>query len=546
MRYRIFIGILLLALLLGGCRRESALSSVEDMPKLSITLEIPSAPGTKGDEGEVASEIEEENEIYDLKIWIFKHPKLGENTHVLIKYATSNSIDPSDSKLVKLDELPQAGTAKKYAFSVDRSLATDDPRPTLDIFVLANSASIGCTLGKEASYEALTAATFGTDGVYAGDFFGPVDPVTPTALREAEIKKGLPMSGMGEDLSISGEDYSLSVGKITLLRSVSKLRYIFCQTLNTGEDAETMEVLRVELDEDLIPEQEYVFTKNGEISVSEGYVNQKIITAPTAPATYYTVPSSAIPELYTYTGSGASGAADYERLILDAIDENKLLCPATYYLRESDKPLSGKVYYQVKKNGVVVPPAERVKTFAMDAPDFARNHTWTMYGFFISERTLILSLNVLPWDMNVYNIDFLTSSASVTVPLTVDPFSVSSIDQVEDTDDFMVYMKVGTPAKAFLNIVTPSNGTILVSAVGEHGSDQYFVVEQSSTTINSKVNNGRIDITIDLNPEKATDQSYHGQSITLDFKVFTPDEDNPREVALDSEAINQIYHFILP
>lgn len=548
MRYRIFIGILLLALLLGGCRRESALSSVEDMPKLSITLEIPAASGTKGDEGEVASEIEEENEIYDLKIWIFKHPKLGENTHVLIKYATSNSIDPSDSKLVKLDELPQAGTAKKYAFSVDRSLATDDPRPTLDIFVLANSASIGCTLGEEASYEALTAATFGTDGVYAGDFFGPVDPVTPTALREAEIKKGLPMSGMGEDLSISGEDYSLSVGKITLLRSVSKLRYIFCQTLNIGEDAETMEVLRVELDEDLIPEQEYVFTKNGEISVSEGYVNQKIITAPTAPATYYTVHPSAIPELYTYTGSGASGAADYERLVLGAIKEGKLLNPATYYLRESDKPLTGKVYYQVRKNGEIVPDKNgddvRCKTFAMETPDFARNHTWTMYGYFISERTLILSLNVLPWDMNIYNIDFLTSSAMVTVPLTVDPFSVRAIERVGKTDDYKVYMREGAPAKAFLNIVTPSGGTFEVIVKGVDGSDQCFEVTQSSNKINSRVNQGRIDITVDY--KKPWDDSYHGKSITLDFKVYTPDENNPQEVALDSEAINQNYIFILP
>ena len=541
MKYRVLIGFLFAALLLGGCRRERVIS-VDELPKLSLTLEIPSASGTKADEGEVASQMEEENEIYDLKIWIFKHPKPGENTHVLIKYATSNSIDPSDSKLVKLDELPQAGTAKKYAFSVDRSLATDDPRPTLDIFVLANSASIGCTLGKEASYETLTAAAFGTDGVYAGDFFGPVDPVTPTALHEAETKKGLPMSGMGEDLSISGEDYSLSVGKITLLRAVSKLRYVFCQTLNTGEDAETMEVLRVELDQQLIPEQEFIFSPTGGAHVSEGYVDQGIVTKPAEPATYYTVPSSAIPELYTYTGSGASGAADYERLVLGAIDENKLLCPATYYLRESDKPLSGKVYYQVKKNGVVVGDSERVKTFAMETPDFARNHTWTMYGYFISDRTLILSLNVLPWDMNIYNIDFLTSSASVTVPLTVDPFSVRSIERVGETDDYKVYMKEGAPAKAYLNIVTPNNGTIEVIVKGVDGSEQCFEVTQSSTEINSKINHGRIDISVDA--KQPFQESYHGKSISLDFRVYTPD--NSQEVALGSEAINQNYIFILP
>ena len=523
------IGFLFAALLFGGCRRERVLS-VEELPKLSLTLEIPSAPGTKADEGEVASQIEEENEIYDLKIWIFK--KHGESYEKVL-YAKY----PSDEH-PNLDDLPHAGTVKKYVFSVDRTLATDNPRPKLDIFVLANSASIGCTL-EDVDYATLTAATFGTSGEIS--YFGPQNPVTPTTLQTAENKTGLPMSGIGKNLSISGEDYSLSVGKITLLRAVSKLRYVFCQTLNTGEDAETIDVLRVELEKNLIPNQEYVFSPGGGLNVkqSEGYVDA-IINTPNSTV----VPSSAIPELYTYTGSGASGAADYERLILDAIDENKLLCPATYYLRESDKPLSGKVYYQVKKNGVVVPPAERVKTFAMDAPDFARNHTWTMYGYFISDRTLILSLNVLPWDMNIYNIDFLTSSASVTVPLTVDPFSVRSIEQIGNTDDFNVFMKEGTPAKAFLNIVTPSNGTIEVIVKGEHGSEQCFEVTQSSTNINSKVNHGRIDITVDA--KQPFQESYHGQSISLDFKVYTPDPDNPQEVALGSEAINQNYIFILP
>lgn len=523
MKYRVLIGFLFAALLLGGCRRERVIS-VDELPKLSLTLEIPSAPGTKADEGEVASQMEEENEIYDLKIWIFKHGESHEKV-LYAKYPSDEHPNP--------DDLPQAGTVKKYVFSVDRTLATDNPRPKLDIFILANSESVGCATLGDVDYATLTAKTFG------GNYFGPVEPVTPATLQEASPKTGLPMSGMGENLSISGEDYSLSVGKITLLRAVSKLRYVFCQTLNTGEDAESIEVLRVELDNNLIPNQEYVFSPDGgqHVMQSGGYVNAIINTPNTA-----TVPSSAIPELYTYTGSGASGAADYERLVLGAIDENKLLCPATYYLRESDKPLSGKVYYQVKKNGVVVGDPERVKTFAMETPDFARNHTWTMYGYFISDRTLILSLNVLPWDMNIYNIDFLTSSASVTVPLTVDPFSVRSIEQVGKTDDYKVYMKEGAPAKAYLNIVTPNNGTIEVIVKGVDGSEQCFEVTQSSTEINSKINHGRIDISVDA--KQPFQESYHGKSISLDFRVYTPD--NSQEVALGSEAINQNYIFILP
>ena len=65
---------------------------------------------------------------------------------------------------------------------------------------------------------------------------------------------------------------------------------------------------------------------------------------------------------------------------------------------------------------------------------------------------------------------------------------------------------------------------------------------QSSTEINSKINHGRIDISVDA--KQPFLESYHGKSISLDFKVYTPD--NSQEVALGSEAINQNYIFILP
>lgn len=515
-----FIGFLLPVLLMVACRRDD---TAADGPQLCLTLEFPASPLTKA--GEVPAETAEENVIHDLKIWIFKS---GGEHEPVVREVYNNPLKP--------DELPQAGTVKKYVFPVPRSLAVD--RPDLDIFVLANSASIGCNLGKDASYTDLTNALFGDDA--NAKYFSPASPVTPAS--SAVLTNGLPMSGMGTGLKISGEEYSLSVDRITIQRAVSKMRYVFCQMLNTGADAETMMVTRIVLDGGLIPNQEYVFSPDGGLHIvdeEDAYVETAIETTNSV-----TVPSSAVPELYTYTGSGASGAAAYESLILEAIEDHKLLCPGTFYLRETGKALSGKVYYTVTKNNIT--SEEKSRTFSMKTPDFIRNHSWTMYAYFISDRTLMLSLNVLPWDMNTYDIDFTTASASVTVPLTVDPFSVSSIDQVGDTDDFNVLMKAGTPARAYLNIVTPSGGRIEVSAKGEDGSDQYFKVTQNSTTIDSKVNNGRIDITVDLHPDKASDESYHGKSITLDFKVFTPDEDNPTEVALDSEAINQIYHFILP
>ena len=42
---------------------------------------------------------------------------------------------------------------------------------------------------------------------------------------------------------------------------------------------------------------------------------------------------------------------------------------------------------------------------------FARNHTWTVYGYFISNRTLQLAVTALPWDKNNYTIEAVAKDA---------------------------------------------------------------------------------------------------------------------------------------
>ena len=525
MKPRIFIWFFLVAAVLSACRDRMGGSG--DAPELTLTLEFPAVPATKANEGEVAAATVAECTIYNLGIWIFREN--DDHTHTLIAGDVFDRSQP--------DHLPKTGSGssvvQRYVFPVSRELAIE--RPDVDVFVLANSGSIGCgSFTKETSYETLIGATFGDEDTTFQQF-SPGAPVT--AVPEG----GLPMSGFASGLKMGGEDYSLSVGQLTLKRAVSKLRYVFCQMLTEGEDAETMKVTKVELDTKMIPKREYVFvtreTPTGANIVRSGvddYVNKTMVTPNSA-----AIPKSDKPELYLY-GSGTAGPASYEAMITQAIIDNKLANPGgTYYLRESDKQLSGKVYYTV--NGVARDPVP----FNMAVPgDFVRNRTWTMYGMFVTNRTLLLSLSVQPWDMNEYVIDFRKSAASVTIPLTVVPSSVASISEADDDDNIFVTLHSdGRPAQAYFNIVTPSGWEIVATAEGDTDVTKWFEINLTPSTVTPNLNHGQVVVSVAY--IKGFPSSLVGKSITLSFKVLSPDLENPEEISLASED-SQHYHFVLP
>ena len=74
-----------------------------------------------------------------------------------------------------------------------------------------------------------------------------------------------------------------------------------------------------------------------------------------------------------------------------------------FYLRESDKKLTGTIRYTIGGK-------EKETPFEMNAAgDFTRNHTWIVYGYFLGSGTLMLNSVVLkdweddPESDNIYN-----------------------------------------------------------------------------------------------------------------------------------------------
>ena len=514
MRKSLFIWLLLPVVFLASC------SLIYDQPgentcsELSIAIEFPEnfVPETRATVGEIPAEAEE-NAIKDLAIWVFY--SAGDKAHQKV-----GSILVNDTK-----DLPMAGGVRKYALRVDQAFMLE--RPRVDVFVLVNRASIGSQLAEDSSWDDVNGAVFGGD-----PYFSPKEPISAVPVN------GLPMSGVGKSLVVGGDEPFLKIPTIKLGRAVSKLRFVFSKmyTENNTEnstESEDYAIEKVVLKGGQIPMYEYVFSTDGyHIPTDDNYVSSAMeITWPTD----LELKASDAPEIYSYAGQDGP---TYEQLIKDGINSDHLSHLGTYYLRETDKALRGTVFYSITKDGA---KQDKELSFVMShSGDFARNHTWTVYGYFISNRTLQLAVTALPWDKNNYTIEFSTASLQVTQKFIVEENS-ATIVPAGPKDHFNVFLDANRPAHGYLYVTTPQGGRLEVIKEGAVSDVEAFTVTPSEALINPSKNGGRIDITIDRNKDYTGDPS--GKTITLSFKAFTPDGD--REIAGASECVDQVYHFYL-
>lgn len=509
MRKRVFIWILLQVLLMASCSLIDEQPRMDNCPELSIAIEFPEnyLPQTRATVGEVPGE-SEENAIHDLAIWVFY--TAGEKAHQKV---ASLMVDKTQT-----DSLPTAGGVRKYALRVEKSFILT--RPKVDVFVLVNRGSlgtIGSQLTEDSPYDVVNGASFGGQGLFSPDG-------TPTTSVPSS---GLPMSGVGKGLDVGGEEPFLKVPTISLKRAVSKLRFIFSQTYTENNTEESFAIESVELNGGLIPMEEYVFSTEACHIKPDNYVSAPMqVIWPVD-----TLASTDTPEIYSYAGQDGPS---YEQLIKDGIHAGHLSHLGTYYLRESDRALKGVVHYSITKGEQT--DHKEIPFYMATAGDFARNHTWTVYGYFISNRTLQLAVSVLPWDKNNYTIRFDQSSLQVTQKFTVDPASASVV-RIGTSNEYNVFLDPNKPARGYIYVTTPQGGTLQIIPSGDAADVAAFVVKPDNATIDPTYNSGRIDITIDRKESGVT-----GKTITLSFEAYTPDE---RKIAGASECVDQIYHFHL-
>lgn len=328
------------------------------------------AAPTRADVGEVDA-ITDEGTIDSLQIWIYES-------------ATGNYVGYFSTKdMTALNE----GKGTTYQIPVSDDFASKTPKPTVNVYVMANVTSANCgvgTLNKET-----TRAQLLDSAKIANGKFG-LEQDTRSVPTD-----GLPFAGMLTGETVVGDAPTLRVGTLSavstvqLTRAVSKLRFVFAKT--TGEPK--VSITSIKMNDDMIPEVEYFF-KTPESMTYNTEAKELLST------TISDIAETSDPTQYLYLGQEAQA---YEDLINGAASKAtpEVTVEGPIYLRESDKQLRGTITYTI---GEGTPEPQTVDFAMQQAGDFSRNHTWIVYAYYAGSGNLqVQSLYVKDWSTKEFN-----------------------------------------------------------------------------------------------------------------------------------------------
>lgn len=367
------IGLMFFVLLLAACSKDG--DSPEDtQPVINVYVYSPDHPTiTRGDIGNVAPIDNTLNEslITSLQIWVFEH-----GTETLVSYYTPTSVD--NLKNAK---------GVTYQLNVSDAFANAKPKPNVDVYVVANVKSVNCglTLGDQTTRATLEGAQIGSG------YFG-LDPLTGTVPTD-----GLPMSGVLRDVAVTGSAPVFEISSVKLTRAVSKLRFIFSKDNVETPVKITGIKLGVDLEDNLIPlipTAEFLFLKadHSLYNIVGSYPDDYEAGGTSLFTGELAIASNEDPLKYTY--QSGQDAQDYENLIAAGVSAGKLSEVGPYYLRETDKKLSGVITYLIGDDTTDKKAKFEMKT----AGDFSRNHTWIVYAYYGVDGMKVESVYSQEWN----------------------------------------------------------------------------------------------------------------------------------------------------
>lgn len=331
-----------------------------------------------------------ESDIHSIKVWVFKS-------------GTGPSANPI---AYKEDNTPTAvggGTANgNYTLNLRflRKINGEELK-NIDLYILANSESTNMAdklKGKD--FRSITRADL--QGVTFDDPFG----ITTEGKAQTTVVptgKGLPISRAITNIEIAKHVADTEAGakgkgiSIPLVRAVSKLHFYFAR--KAGEDAltENVKVTKIEIDGNTFPTESYVFPDEEDYATADA---NKAATSnkygtPSYVSTLLKLDGventgiKAVTDPLAYQRGETETAQTYMNRMNTEIGEHNLS-----YLRETNKPIKGKIYYQLAEDGV-----EKSKEFTIPSEGNAiRNRELVVYGYFLQGGALCLDWQVMPWN----------------------------------------------------------------------------------------------------------------------------------------------------
>lgn len=355
----------------------------------SNTTSRASRAGDIGKNDETQANPTSESDIHSIKVWVFK-----------------SETGPSANPIAYKEDTPTAADGKPVNGNYTLNLRflrkiNGEELKNIDLYILANSESTNMAdklKGKD--FRSITRADL--QGVTFDDPFG-ITTEGKAQTTEVPTGKGLPISRAITNIAIADHVADTEAGakgkgiSIPLVRAVSKLHFYFAR--KTGEDAmtENVKVTRIEIDENIFPTASYVFPDE------EDYATADANKAATS--NKYGTPSY-VPTLLKLDGvenaqikavadplAYQRGSSETAQAYMDRMNKN-IGGHNLSYLRETNKSITGKIYYQLAEGGI-----EKSQEFTIPSSGNAiRNRELVVYGYFLQGGALCLDWQVMPWN----------------------------------------------------------------------------------------------------------------------------------------------------
>lgn len=330
-----------------------------------------------------------ESDIHSIKVWVFKSGTGASANPIAYKEDTPSAVDGK----------PVNGN---YTLNLRflRKINGEELK-NIDLYILANSESTNMADKlKDKDLRSITRADL--QGVTFDDPFG----ITAEGKAQTTVVptgKGLPISRAITNIAIADHVADTEAGaknkgiSIPLVRAVSKLHFYFARSADADALTENVKVTRIEIDGNTFPTESYVFPDEEDYTKAEA--NKAATSKKYGTPTYVASPLKldgventgikAVTNPLAYQRGETETAQTYMNRMNTEIGEHNLS-----YLRETNKPITGKIYYQLAEGGI-----EKSQEFTIPSSGNAiRNRELVVYGYFLQGGALCLDWQVMPWN----------------------------------------------------------------------------------------------------------------------------------------------------
>ena len=331
-----------------------------------------------------------ESDIHSIKVWVFKSGTGASANPIAYKEDTPSAVDGK----------PVNGN---YTLNLRflRKINGEELK-NIDLYILANSESTNMAEklnGKD--FRSITRADL--QGVTFNNPFG----ITTEGKAQTTVVptgKGLPISRAitnieiakhVADTEIEAKDKGIS---IPLVRAVSKLHFYFARKNTAEAMTENVKVTRIEIDGSTFPTESYVFPDEEEYTkadankaaTSNKYGTPSYVATPLKLDGVENAKIKAVTDPLAYKRDEKTETAQtYMDRMNKEIGGHNLS-----YLRETNKSITGKIYYQLAEGGI-----EKSQEFTIPSSGNAiRNRELVVYGYFLQGGALCLDWQVMPWN----------------------------------------------------------------------------------------------------------------------------------------------------